>query len=202
MNIDFSRLNVHVENLVPGVVILAISTWQFDLDLSGLREQDAWIWTITFAGVAYMAGVIGNIAAYFLLNHVSQQTIRPRMLYYLRPGEFRDGPTLSKADINARYSRAVDSGAGCAVVRVQAEIEKRRQTGRILRSSLIPALMTVYALLRKADCDWPLVLLGLVLTYSALLVLYAFAEFVLFKECTRAERILRTQSQLPREVEG
>ena len=115
-----------------------------------------------FVTAAYMVGAIGNILAYFLLNHVSQQTVRPWMLYSLRPDEFKACPIRSRSEINKRYSRSIDAGINCGIPRIEAEVEKRRQTGRILRSSLVPSLMIVLALLlNKGKELWMIFLLVL-----------------------------------------
>jgi len=188
MNIDFGRFDIHIENLFPGLAILTISRYYFEIDLLGNVESDIFLGA-AFIAVAYMAGAVGNILAYLLLNQLSQLAVRPWMLIIFRPSEFKNCEKKTPRHINKRYSCAVDIGAECGNPRVETEVEKRRQTGRILRSSLIPSMMLVFAYLSSSGQSGISIVGYLVVTYIALLLLYAFAEYVLFKECTRAERI-------------
>lgn len=182
------KLNLYVENIVPGVVLLTAVLAVWKVDLRAITDNDVLLGTI-FVASSYMVGAMGNILAYLLLNYVSQNTIRPLMLRFFTPRGLESLESLTKESINRRYSEVIDVGLSCGNARIEGEVEKRRQTGRILRSTLSPAWLALIVILRN-EC-WPAweILLVCIGYYVALLLLYGFAEVIVFKEGLRGERV-------------
>lgn len=189
---NWEKANLYVENIVPGVVLLTAGLSVWKVDLSTITDNSVLLGTI-FVASSYMVGAMGNVLAYFLLNYASQGTIRPLMLRFFAPRGLESLADLTNDSINRRYSEVIDAGLSCGNARIEGEVEKRRQTGRILRSTLSPAWLTLIALFRY-ECwpSWQIVLVCLGY-YLGLLVLYGFAEVIVFKEGLRGERVSRNQ---------
>ena len=66
---------------------------------------------------------------------------------------------------------------------------KRRQTGRLLRSALIPIWLIVVSLGLKAAWGVILIILSMLVVYCLLLGLYAYAEATIYQEGYRGEQI-------------
>jgi hypothetical protein len=145
-----------------------------------------------FIAASYLFGAVGNIAARFLLNRASARTVRARMV--VRAAALK-GETLKLADASARYSKALDAGLTCGNALIEAEVAKRRNTGRLVRSALLPALLAIWLLpVMRSHMWWSL--LAMAGVYLCLLVLYAYSEAVIFGECLRGERV-RAASEKP-----
>lgn len=136
---DWEKLNIHIENLAPGLATMwALSLlWQppaFDTDASKV------VLGISLLGAAYMTGVIVNVLCRVLFETPSEFLTRVLVFKIFSGNKLRDLSGASRKDVNEAYNYY------CAKAKQEAketakEVGKRRQTGRLLRSSLIPLLI-------------------------------------------------------------
>jgi hypothetical protein len=185
---NWQKVNLHVENLIPGIVILTALNSVFKMDLVIFSHNDILIGAV-FVATSYMVGALGNIFAYLCVNYISQITIRTPFLRFFARRGFERIANRSRESDNRRYSNVIDVGLSCGVVRIEGEVEKRRQTGRILRSTLAPVVLALVAIGQNACWSTLTVVLLCLAYYMLLLPLYAFAEVVVFKEALRGERV-------------
>ena len=75
---NWEKLDLHLENVIPGVVLLSILAIVLRPELGPLANRDA-ILTVAFIATAYMLGTVGNLLARMLLDYVSRRTIRAMM---------------------------------------------------------------------------------------------------------------------------
>jgi len=186
---NWEKLDLHVENLIPGVVLLAEILIGWQTDLGALANHDALL-AIAFVGAAYMSGAIANVSSRLLLDVVCRKTVR---FYFMRLFlDHRIGiQNPSRQDVNLRYSAVITAGLSCGNERISIEVAKRRQTGRILRSSLIPIVLFVVILGTRQH--WYLVwtVFAATAAYAGLLLLYAYAEVIVFQEGYRGESLIK-----------
>lgn len=177
---NWDKLDIHLENLVPGLATLwALSLhWQppaLDADISRV------VLGVSLVGAAYLAGVVVNVACRLALDPASELLTRQWVFKLLARGKLRDLKGATRKAVNDAYNyyctRAISEDKGTA-----KEVGKRRQTGRLLRSSLVPiVLLQLYA---SHTCA-----LGTSVTVGALagealalLLLYGYSEVIVLQE--------------------
>ncbi len=192
---NWEKLDLHIENLIPGTVLLTIVITGWAIPLKALTVNDI-ILGVAFIGTAYMIGAVGNVLARFLLDFVCRKTIRATFMRFFI-GERLEVTKPTSAAINKRFSEVITAGLSCGNSRVEAEVEKRRQTCRILRSTLVPAVLAIIALGKNLNWDILKTLLVGLCAYGVLLVLYAYSEVIIFQEGYRGEQIIKKQKELP-----
>ncbi|CAK0751244.1 hypothetical protein CCP3SC15_1760001 [Gammaproteobacteria bacterium] len=79
---NWDKLDLHLENLIPGLAILSLALFYFPPDLSGIKEQPV-ILGIAYVALSYLTGAVGNILALMLLDPVSARTIRTPLIRWL-----------------------------------------------------------------------------------------------------------------------
>lgn len=184
---NWEKLDVHIENLVPGIVLLTVLILGWPTAIPVFANHEG-LFAIAFVGVAYMLGAVGNVLARLLLDFVSEKTVRP---YFLRffAGDRLKVAHLSQSEINQRYSAIIATGLSCGNSKIEAEVAKRRQTGRLLRSALIPALLAIVVTGRHFSWSFRREILAIFAVYAALLLIYAYAEVAIFHEGCLGERV-------------
>jgi hypothetical protein len=186
--VNWEKLDLHLENLMPGIVLLTVAliTWKVDL---GPLTDHAVVLAAAFVAFAYMVGALGNILARLLLDFVSENTIRPTMIKIFARRKLVGTEDRSFNGINKRYSELITAALTCGNPGVEKEIRKRRQTARLCRSALCPAWLGVVALWSSND-GTPAELIGLLIAvYGTMLILYGYSEVTIFQESFRGECI-------------
>lgn len=188
---NWDKLDLHLENLIPGMVLLSIIAFYWTPNLSELQTHSVVI-GIAFVALSYLLGAVGNIFARMLLDPISARTLRTPMIRLLARQKIDDLEDTKKDTLNRRYSFLIDSAMICGNDSVVKEILKRRQTARLCRSALVPVLLLV---VRITPGYWSVV--TLFLAYLFMLLLYAYSEVAIFTEAHRGYRILcrRSESQ-------
>ena len=117
-------------------MLLSVRLLGWSPDLGALAGQTA-ILATAFIGSANMLGAIDNLLARLLLDYVCRRTVRRFFMRALLGYRLEiEHPT--RTAIDKRYSAVITAGLSCGNARVEAEVAKRRQTARIMRSALIP----------------------------------------------------------------
>jgi hypothetical protein len=115
-----------------------------------------------------------------LMDGPSARTIRPVLLRQRYPHHF---PTQSKSKINEIYGRTIWTAERVAGEDRRQEIQKRRERGRLVRSSLIPALLAIWIVIGQKHIA--MTIAWMLLCYAILLFLCAFSEVEIFRACRR-----------------
>ncbi len=185
---NWDKLDLHLENLIPGLAILSLVLFYWPPDLATIRDHTV-VFGIAYVALGYLAGAVGNILARVLLDPVSARTFRTFLIRWLAKQKIDDLSDTSMYALNKRYSFLIDSAMLCGNESVVKEILKRRQTARLCRSALIPVMLVVSQIVSAV---W--VLPALLATFLFVLVLYGYSEVAIFTEAHRGFRILSRSS--------
>ncbi len=177
------KLNFHTENLVPGVALALALIGTGIMPLAWLDRGVAI--EVGLLGAAYLLGVIANVLGRLLLDPASEKVSR-KWVFRVFCGEKLEGiKNSTHAHINAAYNRYVSKGM--ADPKTSSEVAKRRQTARLLRSTLCPGAVFLVILFR-IKFQWPAYQVGLAVLagYIALLFLYSYSEAIILHEAFHA----------------
>lgn len=180
---NWDKLDIHLENLIPGIVLLSLIILNYNVDYSKIISNSV-IGGVVFISVGYMLGTIGNITARLLIDKMSELTIRTPMIKLFAKSKIADMKEKTTKSLNARYSFLIDQAMDCGNDIVVKEVVKRRQTGRLLRSSLIPGIFAMFYFVPQG-----FKVLAVIIAYIFILFLYAYAEVAVFTEAHRGYRI-------------
>lgn len=196
---NWDKIDLHVENLIPGLALLLFLYKHVTFREPPLPEEA--MVAVALTAAAYLLGALVNVFSRLSLDSISKWTARPLMIWAFGKidknlpllGEKYEGKFCEKIDaINRAYSKAIDAGLSCGKPRIVSEVAKRRQTGRMVRSALLPLVI--------CGCYvvwWPYATAtGIVV----ILVLYGYSEAVIFLEGCRGMRVkeerLNSKSQI------
>jgi hypothetical protein len=194
--VNWEKFDLHIENLVPGITLLAIIVVGWPSVLGPLANQKVII-AAAFVAASYMVGAIANLLARLLLEYVCRKTLRRRFLMFFVGERLELSKRPTRKAVDDRLSEVIDAAMSCGNVRAEAEVEKRRQTGRVLRSSLVPLLLSIWVIGRHLHLlAGQRVAYGL-LAYLALLLLYAYSEVAVYQGGHRGLRLKRAASGAP-----
>jgi hypothetical protein len=182
---ELNKLDVHVENFLPGALILAELTMQVPRSVLGpQRQQFEWLiqqavpGAVIFIAASYLLGVLAVTLSKFLMDGPSGSTLRPALLKRRYPEHF-SGQSRSK--INDHFGRTIWAAERDAAEDRRHEIQKRRERARLIRSSLLPAMIGIFITVHSAGVGFALV----VACYCLILFLYAYSEVEIFRACRR-----------------
>jgi hypothetical protein len=176
---SWDKLDIHLENLVPGLATL----WAISLHWKPpAADTDAGkiVLGIALLGAAYVAGVLTNILCRMLLDPLSEHWTRIYAFKIFARDKLRDLKGASRKEANDAYNyyctRAIQEAKDTA-----KEVSKRRQTARLLRSALVPIVIL--------QLHWPITdhigwdTIGIVLIeYLFLLFIYGYSEVTILHE--------------------
>ena len=183
---NWDKLDIHLENLIPGIVLLSIIVAKWTPDLNPFSGNQVALGT-AFVATAYMLGAVTNIFSRVALDPVSAITFRTPMIKIFAKRKISDIDDRSMDALNSRYSFLIDQAMICGNDIVIKEVQKRRQTGRLCRSALVPAVLVIVVLLWKHINSWALS--SIPLAYLIMLLLYGYSEVAVFTEAHRGYRI-------------
>jgi hypothetical protein len=102
---NWEKLDLHIENLIPGVVLLAIVMAGWPIPLGSLSGHEGLL-VAAFIAVAYMMGTVANVLSRLLLDVVNRNTLRaPFMRFFL--GYRLENENASRTEINKRFSAVI-----------------------------------------------------------------------------------------------
>ena len=193
--------------ILPGLAIVSLTCvvlwFQHPLDISPLKDQSVTV-GVGFGAISYLVGSVCNILSRLMLDPVSSYTLRTVFIERIArrkmenlPDEYKpsvqDTYSARRDKINKAYSYMIDEAMLCQNKDVINELLKRRQTGRLCRSALIPTMLIFYLLLIPASFKvvhpWMSVVVPSLGTYVFILVMYAYSEVATFTEAVRGYRI-------------
>jgi hypothetical protein len=108
----------------------------------------------------------------------------------------------TNSEVNIEYRSQIARVLSNANEDIKKEVNKRRQTGRLVRSTLIPIVLVVF--IATAGQGWPLRFAAIGLAAGLNLVAYAYMEFSIYEECllhfrdTAQPSVAEDASQEPR----
>lgn len=197
----WEKLELHIENLIPGVVILALL---LTLGITPAHEHlpggDVTA-GIAFVSASYLTGAIANVLARLLLDPICKRFVRPAVF---KPGWLSWVVGVRGwGEIDGQYKRAISAVVQKKADQIAVEVAKRRQTGRIVRSALIPAWLAIVWVLSKVGTPavlaavppWIVGALGCAVVYGILIFVYAFAELTIYHEAALHATLPRKDSQ-------
>jgi len=177
------NLNLHLENLLPGIVTLFLAAVLVPTETShfvtGLVQRSVFsrelFLGITLVSIGYVLGVL-VVAVSRLLDPFSAWLLRPcflRTLAIQRMAGTRDC-------INRRYRDVIRLGLYSTSREIRGEIFRRRERIHFSRAALVPAILCV--VLFTPGWHWAL---RLVLAFGAaffVLAIYSYLEVALYDE--------------------
>jgi len=188
---NWEKLELHVENLIPGLVLVPLLKGIFGLDLSWLDGEKI-ISGAMFIASAYLIGAIANITSSLLIDPLSRKGLRALILHMNCDRPWESFSIKKIKTINKLYSEAIDAGLSCGTSEVSNEVVKRRQTGRMVRSSLFPLCVFWYRLFSPHSILHACI--AVFVSYVGIVGLYAYSEMKIYREGCRGKRILETKS--------
>lgn len=182
-------LNLHFENLVPGIVslyLLYCCAPSF-LDSKLLDPKyPAIITGIVLIAIAYLIGVVAVTASRLVLDTASKLFFRWLLLFLFIHRIF--GATFVRG-ANSEYRKGIKlalSEKNQSNV-IKNEIIKRRGRTRLIRSALAPSIIWASSDCSSGHCsNWCTNSYWIILTFLFFCVLYAYAEVTIYEECLLA----------------
>jgi hypothetical protein len=177
------NLNLHLENLLPGVVVFFLAALLVSTETShfvtervqrSVFSKDLFL-GIALVSVAYVLGVL-VVAWSRLLDPFSAWVLRPCFLRKLAIQKMEG----TRDDINHRYREMIRSGLYSTSQEIRGEILRRRERIHLSRAALMPAIFCV--VLFTPGWHWALRLLLEVVAVFFVLATYSYLEVALYDE--------------------
>ncbi|NMC35187.1 MAG: hypothetical protein GYA36_22430 [Veillonellaceae bacterium] len=193
-------LNLHLENLIPGIVILGSliillsplsSSMQKATIIDELMKSEFLISTF-FISCAYILGLLSAVLARFFVDFTSELLPRPlllRLLSHKTYDELRFAlPSLPIKGKNWRYLWNMVYRASLKYTtsecskEIAMEVMRLREQGRFIRNLFFPLLIGTGALSRlfQINNGWIIAIINAIIT----ILLYAYAEYTTFAEAS------------------
>lgn len=177
----WENINLHIENLIPGIVslILVLSFLPEPMLENVLSNQyvDTLIknrvsGNIFFLCTSYLLGIFVVILSRFIIDPISEQYLRPLLLKLLLSPENKDKMKSWDFDkINTEYRSAIKIALESENEAVKSEVAKRRERGRLLRTTFIPIMLVIFAFSISKNLRWQAILPVIILVSATLLLL-------------------------------
>jgi len=179
-------VNLYVENLIPGlitvplllVIVGALEGSGASIMLSEfLGMPNLWQGFI-FLAVSYTIGAFVVLLSRFPVDYVSSWWPRP---FFLRHS--RRALSGTRKAVNAQYSRAISLALEGPEL-IATEVLKRRERGRIVRSSMVPLFLAIWII---SDSEWSLgFIIAIIISFLCLVVVYAYGEVAVYQAASKA----------------
>ena len=178
-------LNLHIENLVPGMatlVLLLALLPKTVLDTASDSAapallKNAFVAGGVFVATSYLLGIFIVAICRCVIDPISSAWPRPRLFRLFYQGRFT-GKT--NAEINQAYRDAIQAALVSESEYKRAEIKNRRERGRLLRSGILPAALFFWWIAGDLTV-WakiPIQIGGLAIG----VFLYAYIELTIYQE--------------------
>lgn len=181
---NWENLNLHLENLLPGLVTLPLLLRLFGESLL-VSELDSSSWLVSSevvrAGIAiaasYLIGIVAVIISRIVIDFASGLLPRPLFLYFSRrrpPGPWRE--------MSRQFNAAVGAALANAPEAIKTEVVKRRERSRLLRTCFVPVVLAVWILTAGQE-KWVRLALEFA-SFIIIVLLYAYTEVMIYQEAT------------------
>lgn len=195
---DLKGINLHIENLVPGVVLAAELTSMLNLPKLPLFAGTGLEGGTTFIAFSYMIGVLSATLSRAILDAISE--FAPRAIIFrllahhdlvalkdslgrtdlrfeadLKARKFHELPWAH--DWNCVYRSILRSVLSTAGDKAKDEIYRRRENARLVRNFFAPSVLGFVAL-SSGPAQYQLVISSVIFGIG----LYAYAELNIFAE--------------------
>ncbi|MBI4526801.1 MAG: hypothetical protein HY695_23640 [Deltaproteobacteria bacterium] len=175
----WENLNLHLENLLPGLVTLPLLLRLFGHSLQ-VSEFDSSSWLISSelvrVGIAiaasYLIGIVAVIVSRIVIDFASGLLPRPLSLCFSRrrpPGPWRE--------MSTQFNTAVGAALANAPEAIKNEVLKRRERSRLLRTCFVPVVLAVW-ILTEGQEKWVRLALEFA-SFVIIVVLYAYTEVMI-----------------------
>ena len=194
---NWDKFDNHLENLITGVTLATIFVifWPELIDLTIANKT---LISTGFIATSYLTGAVANLIARSLISTISPWTLRAHFIKLFAKNRITCLDKKTKGNINKLYSKYIDETMMCDNEHVIKEILKRRQTGRLCRSALLPLILIVYKIISSQTSSTWLIVLGILCSYVFVLILYTYAEISVFSEASRGSRIFNFGNSTPK----
>lgn len=182
----WKSLNLHLENLLPGIVTLVLVAYLLPASVvSHLMDNPVLTNELArggvFISVAYLLGVV-VVAVSRVLDKLSAWGPRCWELRWLAIE--KEQITGNIDCVNRHYRESIRAALANAGTEVKAEIAKRRERLHLLRSALVPAMLGVWVF----QLDWCLKVVLSIVNAIVILFLYAYLEVAVYDETGLSRR--------------
>jgi len=183
----WENLNLHIENLLPGIVCTVLILSKFPNGLESIQGIDAlkpflnnsFVLSSIFVAVSYIFGAIAVVLSRFVIDRPSEWFPRPLLLRLLSRGNLNN---KCFQDINDTYRSAIKRALEGKNDAVKVEVLKRRERGRMVRTAVFPSVLA--ALMWPTGLDFPLRIVIAVSAIIIVLFVYAYTETTVYEEST------------------
>ncbi len=183
-------LNLHIENLVPGVVTLlvllamcpqsAIETWSESP--AHALTSNAFVGAMVFVATSYLLGIFVVAVCRAVIDELSPRFVRP-LVFGLCNKRFRG---KSPTEVRDLYRDSVSNALESDSEYKRTEVKNRRERTRLLRSAILPALLFTWTV--SQDSALVFRVLYEILLFGAGLLLYAYSEYTIYIEAGYAPK--------------
>jgi hypothetical protein len=201
--IGWKTAELQIETLVPGVLLVlgidAVLQRHFSTTIEPPVRDDAFVKTALVVATAYAGGVLQAIFCRFSLDRLSEAGLRSWVfglaahVHWVSlcrnrlsvdnarfvadyKSEWRTRKCRGSAFWNATYRSALRTTSR------QAEVDRRRSQGRILRNLALPAALWIGVLFSPTPIGQVYAVACALAVYLGWVLLYAYAEYVNFAE--------------------
>lgn len=177
---DWDKLDIHVENFAPGLA----TVWALSLLWPALAiDSDASkvVLGISLLGAAYLIGVIVNVLCRVLLDPLSEHWTRVYVFKVFSKDKLRDMQGATRQEVNSAYNYYC-SKAIAEAKQTAKEVARRRRTGRLLRSTLVPIILVQLHFSISVKMGILAICILMTIEYLLLLLLYGYAEAAVLHE--------------------
>ena len=179
---NWEKFDLHIENLVPGVVTLSLSLHLARSQVLGTVGasplDDEFIAGTTFIAAAYLVGIVAVAVSRLMIDPISEWLPRPLLLRLHYPEKFQN---MNRRGINDAYRKAIHDAQAVGIDKKWNEVRKRRERGRLIRTAMVPLLLIPWIIFSDSGIAY---LIGAEsIAYVFILVLYAYIEITIFQEC-------------------
>ena len=198
-NIGWKSVELQIEALIPGVLILAeahalaISWFDYRVTTSAFMPASEFVRAALFVAAGYSVGVVSSLVSRLLIDNISERGPRTVVFCMFAHHVLEEAINDCKAndprfknDYKGEKRKRMWSGAASwnAVYRSalrrttrRDEVDRRRSQGRFVRNLLVPAIGAPLILFAS-----PWSVLFATASIPFLVFLYAYAEYVNFAE--------------------
>lgn len=184
-------LSLHIENLIPGLLTLFLASYWIPADVmgelrgTGVRGE---IMSKEFAAgavlvaLAYLLGAMAVALSRAIIDPLSRATVQPALLWAF-DGSLREKTEATRKwrqkaqAINRDYRKAISHALQDGSDEIKAEVLRRRERGRLVRTALVPAVLGAFIVVP----GWG-GLPGAVLAFLLVLLLYGYLEVTIYQE--------------------
>lgn len=182
---QWEGLNLHIENLVPGIATLSLTLALLPSPVIESVNQSA-VSTLTsnsfivggaFISTSYLIGIFSSSICRCIIDPISAAGPRAFMFRKFYPDLFKE---KDNSAVNKAYRAATQKGLDSQSEYKRTEMKNRRERGRLLSSGTLPiALFILWATGNYSV--WTQISL-LFLFIDICIFLYAYAELTIFQE--------------------